>query len=248
MIVTDKLAIRLGTRTVIEDLSFSLRPGEFVGLTGPNGAGKSSLLRGLAGLLPAAAGRIEIGGRDAATMRPGERATQIAWLGQTRPVAWDLSVEDIAALGRYGLSAVPYARSDPSHRAEIDAALDKAGASELRGRHFQALSGGEQARVHLARLLASPAPFLLLDEPCAALDIAHQLSLMATLRDEADNGRGVMVVLHDLSLIVRECPRTILLDQGRIVADGNSTNVLDDRRLAAIFGVRRGSDGSLKRV
>lgn len=248
MISARSVEIQLGNRLVVEDVSLSLQRGEFIGLAGPNGAGKSTLLRGLAGLLPVAAGSIRIDGRDISLMKPGERAGQIAWLGQLRPVAWNLVVQDIAALGRHKSLAVPYARLASPHKTAIDRALEKAGASHLRDRHFDDLSGGEQARVHVARLLASPAQFLLLDEPCAALDISHQLSLMDTLRQEASNGRGVIIVLHDLMLITRSCPRAILLDHGRLVADGSSEAVFDEHRLASIFGVRRASDGHLQPV
>ncbi len=248
MIAAETVSMRLGTRAVLKNVSLSLQPGDFAGLAGPNGAGKSSLLRGLAGLVPVESGRVEIDGFDIAGMTPGERAKRIAWLGQSRPVAWDMLVEDIAALGRYGVSAASYSRSLAPQKAAIDLALAKAGASDLCGRSFKALSGGEQARVHIARLLASPAPYLLLDEPCAALDIVHQLNLMATLRDEAATGRGVLIVLHDLALIARHCRRAILLNNGHLVADGPTASVLDGLRLASIFGVKRAPDGGLERV
>ncbi len=248
MIVAEQAGISLGGRQVVREVTLSLSAGDFVGLAGPNGAGKSTLLRALAGLVAVKSGRIMAGGREIAAMAPGERARQIAWLGQTRPVAWDMAVEDIAALGRHGLSAAPYARMAHVHKAAVDLALAKAGASAFCGRRFNALSGGEQARVHLARLLASPASFLLLDEPCAALDIAHQLSLMETLCAEAEDGRCVVVVLHDLDLMARTFPRTILLDHGSLVADGPSTSVLDNHNLASIFGVKRAPDGHFARV
>jgi iron complex transport system ATP-binding protein len=120
--------------------------------------------------------------------------------------------------------------------------MQKAGAQDLVGRSVQTLSGGEQARIHLARLLASPAPLLLLDEPCAALDLAHQHSVMARLKAEAESGRCVIAVLHDLSLIERYCSRALILDQGHLVADDVPGPAFSAERLRSVFGVRRAGD------
>jgi iron complex transport system ATP-binding protein len=228
-------------------VSFALASGEFVALVGPNGAGKSTVLKALAGVLPMDAGAIEIEGAPAGRLNALERARRLAWLPQSRPVAWNLRVEDVVALGRFAQSPDAYDRLGQEARAAVDAALAKADAAHLAGRAFQTLSGGEQARVHLARLLSSTAPRLLLDEPCAALDIVHQLSLMETLADEAASGRSVVVVLHDLELAARYCPRVIVMEAGRVVADGPPADILSGGLLSRIFGVKRGPDGRLQR-
>lgn len=247
MISVNGLSVSLGGRRVVDDVTFAAEPGEFIALTGPNGAGKSTVLKAVAGVLPVEVGQVEIGGVPAKTFSALQRAHRLAWLPQSRPVAWNLRAEDVVALGRFAQSPAAYDRLGPEARAAVDTALAKADAAHLSGRAFQTLSGGEQARVHLARLLASPAQCLLLDEPCAALDIVHQLSLMETLAAEAAAGRCVVVVLHDLELAARYCPRVIVMEAGRIVADGQPGEALSAANLARTFGVTRDSEGKLVR-
>lgn len=241
------LTVSLGGREVSRNVSFCLASGELVALTGPNGAGKSSAVRALAGVIPSA-GEVVIAGHPAASLTVRERAGHLAWLPQTRPVAWNLMAEDVAALGRFAGAPAPYGRMGREDKAAVDTALNKADAAHLAGRTFQALSGGEQARIHLARLLASPAPLLLLDEPCAALDIAHQLALMETLAAEAASGRAVLVILHDLHLAERFCQRILVMQDGALLADGPPADALSDQRLARVFGVRRSGAGTLERA
>lgn len=248
MISVSGLVVHLAGKVVIDDLSFSLSPGEFVALAGPNGAGKSTALKAVAGVARITSGGVRIGDTDAARMTRSARARALAWLPQFRPVAWNLNAEDVVALGRFIESPAPYVRLGAADRAAVDAALAKSDAAHLAGRAIQALSGGEQARVHLARLLASPAPSLLLDEPCASLDISHQLSLMQTLSNEAASGRAVMVVLHDLELAARYCSRVIVIDGGRKIADGPPEASLSDEVLRRVFSVQRGPSGSLVRA
>lgn len=242
------LCISIGARRIVDGLSFTLVGGELVALTGPNGAGKSTVLKALAGVTAAASGEIGISGVPASDYSALGRARQVAWLAQSRPVAWNLCVEDVVALGRFAESPAAYGRLGTDGRRAVDAALAKADAVHLVGRSFQTLSGGEQARVHLARLLASPAPCLLLDEPCAALDIAHQLSLMETLAAEAATGRAILVVLHDLDLAARFCSRIIVMKDGRKVADDAPQRALNADVLAHVFGVRRTGSGGLVRA
>jgi len=247
MIAVRDLSVSLAGRRVVDGVTFSVAAGEFAALTGPNGAGKSTALKAMAGVVPIEAGEIEIGGARAADLTAAARARRLAWLPQTRPVAWNLRAEDVVALGRFAEAPAAYDRMGADGRRAVDAALGKADAAHLAGRDFQALSGGEQARVHLARLLASPAPCLLLDEPCAALDIAHQLSLMETLAAEARAGRAVIVVLHDLELAARACGRVIVMNEGRVVADAAPEVALSAATLDTVFGVVRGPGGALQR-
>ncbi len=248
MISVSGLSVSLGGLRVVDDVTVAAEPGEFIALTGPNGAGKSTVLKALAGVLPVEVGQVEIGGVPAKTFSALQRAHRLAWLPQSRPVAWNLRTEDVVALGRFAQSPAAYDRLGPEACAAVDSALARADAAHLSGRAFQTLSGGEQARVHLARLLASPASCLLLDEPCAALDIVHQLSLMETLKAEAAAGRCVIVVLHDLELAARYCPRVIVMEAGRIVADGRPDEALSAANLARTFGVKRGPEGQLLRI
>jgi iron complex transport system ATP-binding protein len=236
MICARDLSISLSGSPVVGPVSFELTLGSFAALTGPNGAGKSTVLKGLAGVVPVA-GELLIAGAPAAAMSPRARAGQLAWLPQTRTVAWNLLAEDVAALGRFTVSPAPYRQMGRCDRRAVDAALGKSNATHLAGKAFHQLSGGEQARIHLARLLASPSACLLLDEPCAALDIGHQLALMTMLADEARNGRAILVVVHDLSLAARFCPRIIVMQGGQLVADGSPAEALSPAGLRSIFGV-----------
>jgi iron complex transport system ATP-binding protein len=170
-------------------------------------------------------GEVRIGDTATEGLTLAERARRVAWLPQARPVAWNLRVQDVAALGRFVEAPQGFDRLGAGDRVAVETALAKADATHLTGRPLQALSGGEQARVHLARLLASPAQCLLLDEPCASLDIAHQLSLMETLAAEAS-----------------------VMDRGRKVSDGPTPEALSEEVLAGVFGVRRSALGGLRRI
>ncbi|AXE63735.1 hypothetical protein BBF93_05505 [Hyphomonas sp. CACIAM 19H1] len=247
MISAEHLSVTLNGRDVARDVSFWLTNGEMATLVGPNGAGKSSVLKALAGVVPCQ-GEVRISSAPADKLSVRERAKHLAWLPQTRPVAWNLRVEDVVALGRFAQAPAPFDRMGPADQAAVREALDKADATHLSGRSFQALSGGEQARVHLARLLASPAPVLLLDEPCAALDVAHQLDLMQALTTEAKAGRTLLIVLHDLELAARFCPRILVMHAGALVADGAPEAALSAQTLADVFGVRKNDSGRLERA
>ena len=248
MISANGLSISLGGQRVVTDLSIELGEGEMVALVGPNGAGKSSALKALAGVTPLAAGEILIDGVDARRLSLRARARCIAWLPQARPVAWNLAARDVVSLGRFAESPAAYDHLGVADRQAVDAALAKADATHLAARAFHTLSGGEQARVHLARLLASPAPCLLLDEPCAALDIVHQLSLMETLAAEAASSRAILVVLHDLELAARYCQRIMVMEAGHKVADDSAQDALNPHVLEHVFSVRRDAEGRLIRA
>ncbi|MEZ5998406.1 MAG: ABC transporter ATP-binding protein [Hyphomonas sp.] len=248
MIAFENVSVRLCTRPVLQQVSFAAGAGEFVAIAGLNGAGKSTALRAAAGLLAPAEGRVLLQGQDAGAMNHADRARKIAWLPQARPLAWNLLAEDLVALGLGASASATYDRLAPDMRARVDAAMMRMAAGHLKARSVQALSGGETARLHMARVLASDADVLLLDEPAAALDIAQRLSLMEVLKREAGGGRTVLVALHDLDLAIRYCSRIIVLHDGRVEADGVPGAVLDNALLARVFGVRRGNDGTLDRA
>ncbi|MFQ5347233.1 MAG: ABC transporter ATP-binding protein [Rhodothalassiaceae bacterium] len=238
------LGISLDEARVVADATMALAAGEFVALVGPNGAGKSTLLRALAGLLPPAAGRVLLEGRDLATIPLAARARAIALLPQAAPVHWPIRVERLVALGRLPhLDA--FHRPTGADRDAVARAMAATRVTHLAARPATHLSAGERARVLLARVLATGAPVLLADEPVAALDPYHQLQVMELLAAEAARGRAVLVVLHDLGLASRFCPRTLLMHRGRILADGPTDAVLSDDRLAATYGIRvsRGDGG-----
>lgn len=228
LLTLDNLTVRRGECPVVDHATFSIREGECVGLIGPNGAGKTSLLRGALGLLP-----IE-GSSTLAALPPRERAAQAAWLPQTRDIAWPMPVERVVALGR-----LPYlargTRLNAADQSAVDAALNRMGLQSFRTRTATELSGGEQARVLIARTLAQDTPLLLADEPIAGLDPAAQIATLQVFQTMAQEGRAVLTSLHDLSLAARYCTRLIMLGAGRIVADGPPREVLTPERLAGTF-------------
>jgi len=201
---------------VIDHLGVGLVPGQITAIVGPNGAGKSSLLQALAGLLKPAAGGVTLGGEAIAAMPPWVRAQRIGYLPQSPEIAWDVAVEHLVALGR-----LPW--RDRGFDA-IEAAIDALALGDLRSRRVSQLSGGERARVLLARVLAGEPRWILADEPLAALDLAHQLALIAQFKACARMGQGVVLVLHDLALAMNHADRVVVLrgdgGAGRIVADG----------------------------
>lgn len=230
-------------RTVLEGINLDLLPGELVCLVGPNGAGKSTLLKLAAGILPAQAGSVHLGGEDIAGLEVRDRARRMAWLAQERSAAWALRGVDIVALGRFALEGQPYERLPEPARQQVEAAIARCGAASFAHRPVDRLSGGEKARLHLARVLAADAPLLLLDEPLNALDPRHQLDVMALLRAEADGGKGVLLALHDLAMARRHAGRVVVLDSGRIIADGPPDAALSPDILADVFAVRTAPDG-----
>ncbi|MGD0643092.1 MAG: ABC transporter ATP-binding protein [Roseiarcus sp.] len=235
--------VRFGDRNALDRVDCAVRSGEMVALIGPNGAGKTTLMRVLADLQPLQGGEARYDGKRAREFPRGELARRVAFLAQGGEAYWPLRVDHLVALGR-----LPHRRafSGPSaaDHAAIESALEAADVAQLRGRTLGALSGGERARVLLARALAVQAEMLLADEPVAALDPLHQLQAMELLRSVARNGAGVVAVLHDLTLAVRFCDRLIVLAGGRVIADGPPA-VLTDAVVAAAYGVAalRGEHG-----
>lgn len=230
------LSVDLRRRAVLHGICATLKPGELTGVIGPNGAGKSTLVRALLGLIPATHGSVEIHGRDIARIPPRELARLLSYLPQGQVLHWPLSVERLVALGRLpGLG--PMSRLGEEDHAAVHAAMDRADVLHLAGRTATELSGGERARVMLARALAVGAPGLVADEPLASLDPGHQIDVMELLSAEARSGALVVTVLHDLTMAARYCKRLLLIDRGMLVAQGSPQDVLTGERLREVYGV-----------
>ena len=231
------VSVTLGGHRILHDVSLRLAPGELVALLGPNGAGKTTLLRALLGLVQRSGGRVRIGGDDPARLPASERARRIAYLPQSRPLAWPIRVRDVVALGRFAHGA-SIGRLRGADAAAVERALLACGVGRLADRPCDTLSGGELARVHVARAMAAEAPFLIADEPTAALDPLHRHRIMGLVRACAGGGGGVLVVLHEAALAARFADRLVWLADGRIVADGPPEETLTPQRLAEVYGVR----------
>ncbi|WP_315925538.1 ABC transporter ATP-binding protein [Mesorhizobium sp. SP-1A] len=235
LLSVSSLDVSLGSKPVLDGVSLTVEAGEFVGLIGPNGAGKSTLLRSIVGLVPSA-GAIEIDGSRAADMTARQRAAKIAYLAQDRDIAWDVPVEMVVALGR-APHRPAFAALGATDRMAIDEAMRRMEVDTFRERPATELSGGERARVLIARALAQETPLLLADEPAAGLDPHHQIALMRLFANLAAEGRSTIASLHDLGLAARWCSRLLLLDRGRLVADGPPQAVLTPERVREIYGV-----------
>jgi iron complex transport system ATP-binding protein len=227
------LTARQGRKMVLDGASLSVSAGEVVGVVGPNGAGKTSLLRAGLGLL-AAAGEAKLSDRPVAQLKPHERARLVGYLPQDRRAAWNLPARMIAALGATDLA------EDAADAMALEM-LTRVGAGDLADRGVLDMSGGERARVLLARLLATRAPLLVADEPVAGLDPDAQLLTLDLLRAEAAREAGVVVTLHDLGLAARSCDRIVVVEAGRVVADAAPREALSSAVLRAVFKL----DGAL---
>lgn len=217
-------------QSVLDGASLVVQPGEVVGIVGPNGAGKSSLLRAGLGLLKRSAGEVWMGQHRLESLSTARLAASVGYLPQDRRVTWNLIAEQVASLGAVDLP-------DEKALAAARECLARVGVAGLAKRGVLDMSGGERARVLLARLLATRAPLLVADEPIAGLDPDAQLLTLELLRAEAAAGAGVAVTLHDLSLAARYCDRLTVIDAGRVVAEGKPSEALSPEILARVFSL-----------
>jgi len=230
------LIIRKSRKLIIDDVSMHVNAGELVGLIGPNGAGKSTLLAALAGIEKYDSGIITIDAQNLTSINARQRALKIAWLEQLGSVHWPITVERLVMLGR--IPHLPaWSQATDADQFAVDKAMLQADCDSLRNRKVTTLSGGERARVLLARALASEPDLLFADEPVSALDLGHQLQAMQALRDFAQDKRAALVVLHDLSLAARYCDRLYLINNGKLAASGGVAAVLSPQNLAEVYGV-----------
>lgn len=236
MLTAENITLYRGGAAILDYICLSVRPGRLTAILGPNGAGKSSLLACLSGLERPDGGRVLLDDADVGAMPVRERARHIGLLPQSGQVHWDMKVHDLVALGRF-----PYRSRfgmTENCRPAIDCAMAVTGTSRFSGRQIFSLSGGERARVLLARLLAGEPQWLLADEPLANLDPAQQLEMMELLQDQAKIGHGVAVILHDLGHAAHFADDIILMHGGRILATGAKEDVLTPDNLARAFGIK----------
>lgn len=228
------LTVRVGAgRAILEDVSIDLQPGEIHALVGPNGAGKTTLFGVLAGDVAAQAGEVLLDDQPVAAVRARALAQQRAVLLQENTVTFPFTAEQVVRMGRAPWTRTPAADEDDR---VVAAAMDLTEVTPLASRSVTSLSGGERARVALARVIAQSTGILLLDEPTAALDLKHHEDVMRLIRMRADAGIAVAIVLHDLNAALAHADRVTLLSQGRVVTSGVPAEVLTAARIEDVYG------------
>ncbi|MBM4373451.1 MAG: ABC transporter ATP-binding protein [Deltaproteobacteria bacterium] len=240
------VGVSYGGRAVLADVSLELSGGALTAILGPNGSGKSTLLRAIAGLVPIEGG-LSLGERSVEGLDRRERARCVAFLPQRGEIPAGFTVAEVVAMGRAPHQDA-WHRPGPDDARAVAEALAACELSALADRGFEALSGGEQQRAHLARVLAQGAPVLLLDEPTSQLDLRHARACHELLRRCVDErGLTCVVAMHDLTAAARFADQVVLLDAGRVLASGAPDEVMTGDLLGRAFGspieVARGPDG-----
>ena len=229
-----QVGLTLEGRPIIRNIDLDVYSGEVLALVGPNGAGKSTLLSLMAGDIAPSSGHATLHGKEVSKYRPEESARLRSVLMQSNTVSFPFTVWEIVEMGRAPWARTPLIADDTE---AIEAALSLADVAGLSQRRFNQLSGGERARVSLARVLAQRTSVVLLDEPTAALDLRHQEDVMATLRVLADAGTAVVVVVHDLSQAAGYADRVAMIVEGQLDAVGSPEEVIEAARVTRVYGV-----------
>ncbi|WP_048750956.1 ABC transporter ATP-binding protein [Aggregatibacter segnis] len=225
----------------LKDINCTIPTGKLVGIMGANGAGKSTLLKTIAGILPIKSGEILFDNHKLTTMSAAQKSQQLAYLAQNTEIHWDLSVYDVIALG------LPNPLNRAKEQEKVRSISETFSVSHLLEKSFRQLSGGEKARVQLARCCIKNAPLLLADEPIAALDPFYQIDMMEQLKSLTPSHTCV-VAIHHLSLAYKFCDEVILLNQGQIIANGKTPSVLTAENLANAFSIQAEIDEAKKEI
>lgn len=231
---TRGLCVSLEGRTLLQDINISVRAGEMVGIIGPNGAGKSSLLKTLIGLYDNTEGDIHLSGRPLREYNAPQRARQVSYLAQTQEMSFAFQVRETIRLGAHS-RGIDQALSNETLSLELNRISKQLDISHLLDRRLDQLSGGERQLVHFARILMQNSPILMLDEPTASLDIGHEAQLMNLLRQQCREGRAALVAIHSLNSAAAFCDRLLLIDEGKLVADGAPEEVITQARMQALY-------------
>lgn len=237
MLNVQHLSVRYGDKTAVDDVSFSVFPGQWWMIVGPNGAGKSTLIEAIARGVPYS-GRIEWDGRDAVSFRSTDYAQMVGILSQTRHVEYAFTVRDVVSLGRYAYKGGFLRAADREGPRQIEDALRLTGLIDMQSRRLTTLSGGEMQRVFLAQTLAQNPRLLILDEPANHLDLKFQRDIFALISEWLRQpGKAVLSVVHDLSLARRLGTHAVLLQNGRCFCQGEISAVMTPARLRQVFGM-----------
>lgn len=229
------LNVEFPTKYAVKDVSFSAPAGQVTALIGPNGAGKSTALSAIAGLV-ASTGQVVVGGREVASISAKNRAQLLSLVPQNTELRIGFSARDVVAMGRYPHRGRFAVETDADRRATDDA-LRAINAQDIAEQPVNELSGGQQQLIHIGRALAQDTAVVLLDEPVSALDLRHQVDVLQLLRDRANTGTTVIVVLHDLNHVARWCDHAVLMANGEVVSQGPVSNVLEPSTLSRVYGL-----------
>ncbi|CAM2947672.1 ABC transporter ATP-binding protein [Vibrio rarus] len=222
LLQVNALGSMVNTKTILRHVSFELGLGSLVGIIGPNGAGKSTLLKHLSGYLSPQQGEVLLQGTSVSALPAQQRAKLISYLPQTNRVEFPYKVSEMVSLGLLD----GHCLSTPEKQSKITQVLQRLGIESLQERTVDHLSGGEQQLVHLARILLQDTPLILLDEPSSSLDIGHEAQLMNILSSLTQEGKTVVVALHNLNTAAEFCDRLLLFGKGTLVADGTPQQLL----------------------
>ena len=232
----ENICIQQKDRVIVQPSSLEINPGKLTVLLGPNGAGKTTLLRGALGMIPTRTGRSWLDDQELSDLPATLRARKLAYLPQKRTLAWPLAVHDTVALSRFAYGGVP-GKLAAADAAAVSRAMALCELTDLANQAADTLSGGEEARMHLARGLAAETPWLIADEPTAGLDPRHQHQIMQLLQNTTKAGKSIVLVLHDLNLTARYADEVILMDQGSIIEHGPASSVLRSDLLSEVYGI-----------
>ena len=235
MIKLENVCVSYGKRQVLHDVSAAFERGRVTAIIGANGCGKTTLLKTALGILPAFEGGVTVDGNALSAMSTHERAKKMAYLAQSRSLP-RMTVEQLVLHGRYAHLAFPHVYSAHDKRT-ADAAIGRMGLTDVADRMLSELSGGMRQNAYIAMALSQSSDYILLDEPTTYLDIANRLQLMRTLRELAEEGKGVVVVLHDLILALKYTDEIAVMREGRVVLQAEPQEVFSSGALRDVFGV-----------
>jgi iron complex transport system ATP-binding protein len=237
MLEVKNLTVQYGSLKIIDDLTFAVKPQEWLMVVGPNGAGKSTVVSAIAQGIPYR-GKVSLGDHDVAKMKPKDAAKHFGVLTQNHSVGYSFTVEEVVRLGRYAFSKGMFSAENDEDVQKIEKAIEITGLEAYRKQSVLTLSGGELQRTFLAQLLAQDPMLLILDEPTNHLDLVYQKQIFELIKNWIkDTGRAVMSVVHDLSLAKAYGTHALLLDKGRIVSDGTIDAVLTAEHLNQVYAM-----------
>ncbi|MBR5546539.1 MAG: ABC transporter ATP-binding protein [Clostridia bacterium] len=235
MLKAENITVRYGEHTVVDQLSFHLKEGQWLMLAGPNGAGKSTLIETISQGVPYT-GSIQLDGQDIRGLKPSQLARRIGVLAQKNTVGYAYTVEEVVGLGRYAHTSGFLSSRDDGGKACVEKALEMTGLTDLRRANVLTLSGGELQRTFLAQVFAQDPQILILDEPANHLDLVYQKHIFSLIQQWLRQpGRAVISVVHDLSLARKYGTHAVLMNRGKCIAQGETADVLTPERLQAVY-------------